>query len=61
VAQFIPRLGATDRLHIFSWAVTPCSTLAKPMRHVQPMPERWREIGVSTDMNAPGALPALRF
>jgi NAD(P)-dependent dehydrogenase (short-subunit alcohol dehydrogenase family) len=23
--------------------------------------ERWREISVSTDVNAPGALPALRF
>ena len=47
-------------LRISCWAVTPSSALARPRRPAQPMPNAG-EVSVSTDVNDPGLLPALRF
>jgi len=62
VAQVILRLAASDRLpaHLLigSDAVRYAGE-AEAARAADA--ERWREISVSTDFNAPGTLPALRF
>ena len=62
VAQVIFRLAASDRLpaHLLigSDAVRYAAE-AEAARAADA--ERWREISVSTDFNAPGTLPALRF
>jgi NAD(P)-dependent dehydrogenase (short-subunit alcohol dehydrogenase family) len=62
VAQVILRLAASDRLpaHLLlgSNAVRYAGE-AEAARAADA--EHWREIGVSTDVNAPGSLPALRF
>jgi NAD(P)-dependent dehydrogenase (short-subunit alcohol dehydrogenase family) len=62
VAQVILRLAASDHLpaHLLlgSDAVRYAGE-AEAARAAEA--ERWREISVSTDANAPGALPALRF
>ena len=62
VAQVIIRLAASNRLpaHLLlgSDAVTYAGE-AEVARAADA--DRWREISVSTDVNAPGSLPALRF
>ena len=62
VAQVVLRLAASDHLpaHLLigSDAVRFASEAAAPRAADA---ERWREISVSTDVNAPGSLPALRF
>jgi NAD(P)-dependent dehydrogenase (short-subunit alcohol dehydrogenase family) len=62
VAQVVLRLAASDRLpaHLLlgSDAVLYAGQ-AEAARAADA--ERWREISVSTDVNAPGSLPALRF
>jgi NAD(P)-dependent dehydrogenase (short-subunit alcohol dehydrogenase family) len=62
VAQVVLRLAASDRLpaHLLlgSDAVRYAGEAEAPRAADA---ERWREISVSTDVNAPGSLPALRF
>src|SRR5215831_8248890 len=62
VAQVVLRLAASDRLpaHLLigSDAVKYASE-AEAVRAADA--ERWREMSVSTDVDAPGALPALQF
>ncbi len=62
VAQVVLRLAASDRLpaHLLlgSDAVRYAGQ-AEAARAADA--ERWREISLSTDVNAPGSLPALRF
>ena len=48
-------------LHISCWAVTPLDMRPKPRRRARPDADRWGEISVSTDVNAQGTLPDLRF
>jgi NAD(P)-dependent dehydrogenase (short-subunit alcohol dehydrogenase family) len=62
VAQVILRLAVSDRLHahlLLGSDVVEYSGKAEAMRAADA--ERWREISVSTDVSAPGALPALQF
>jgi NAD(P)-dependent dehydrogenase (short-subunit alcohol dehydrogenase family) len=62
VAQVILRLAASDRLpaHLLLGSdAVQYAGQAEAMRAADA--ERWREISVSTDVNAPGSLPALKF
>jgi len=62
VAQVILRLAASDRLpaHLLLGSdAVQYAGQAEAARAADA--ERWREISVSTDVNAPGSLPALRF
>jgi NAD(P)-dependent dehydrogenase (short-subunit alcohol dehydrogenase family) len=62
VAQVVLRLAASDRLpaHLLLGSdAVQYAGQAEAARAADA--ERWREISVSTDVNAPGSLPALRF
>jgi NAD(P)-dependent dehydrogenase (short-subunit alcohol dehydrogenase family) len=62
VAQVVLRLAASDRLpaHLLLGSdAVQYAGQAEATRAADA--ERWREISVSTDVNAPGSLPALRF
>jgi hypothetical protein len=62
VAQVILRLATSDHLpaHLLLGSdAVQYAAQAEATRAADA--ERWREISVSTDVNAPGALPALRF
>ncbi len=62
VAQVILRLASSDRLptHLLLGSdAVKYAGQAEAARAADA--ERWREISVSTDVNAPGSLPALRF
>ena len=62
VAQVILRLAASDLLpaHLLLGSdAVQYAGQAEAARAAEA--ERWRDISVSTDVNAPGALPALRF
>jgi NAD(P)-dependent dehydrogenase (short-subunit alcohol dehydrogenase family) len=62
VAQVVLRLAAGDRLptHLLLGSdAVQYAGQAEATRAADA--ERWREISVSTDVNAPGSLPALRF
>src|SRR5208282_3724602 len=62
VAQVILRLAASDRLpaHLLLGSdAVQYAGQAEATRAADA--ERWREISVSTDVNAPGAMPSLRF
>jgi NAD(P)-dependent dehydrogenase (short-subunit alcohol dehydrogenase family) len=62
VAQVVLRLAASDRLpaHLLLGSdAVQYAGQAEATRAADA--KRWREISVSTDVNAPGSLPALRF
>jgi NAD(P)-dependent dehydrogenase (short-subunit alcohol dehydrogenase family) len=62
VAQVVLRLAAHDRLpaHLLLGSdAVQYAGQAEASRAADA--ERWREVSVSTDVNAPGSLPALRF
>ena len=62
VAEVVLRLAASDRLpaHLLLGSdAVQYAGQAEAGRAADA--ERWREISVSTDFNAPGPLPALRF
>ena len=62
VAQVVLRLAASDRLpaHLLLGSdAVQYAGQAEAARAADA--ERWREISVSTDVNAPGSLPTLRF
>ena len=62
VAQVVLRLAASDRLpaHLLLGSdAVQYAGQAEAARAADA--ERWREMSVSTDVNAPGSLPALRF
>ena len=62
VAQVVLRLAASDRLpaHLLLGSdAVQYAGQAEATRAADA--ERWREVSVSTDVNAPGSLPALRF
>jgi NAD(P)-dependent dehydrogenase (short-subunit alcohol dehydrogenase family) len=62
VAQVVLRLAASDRLpaHLLLGSdAVHYAGQAEAARAAEA--ERWREISVSTDVDAPGSLPALRF
>jgi hypothetical protein len=62
LAQVVLRLAASDRLpaHLLLGSdAVQYAGQAEAARAADA--ERWREISVSTDVNAPGSLPALRF
>jgi hypothetical protein len=62
VAQVVLRLAASDRLpaHLLLGSdAVQYAGQAEAARAADA--ERWRELSVSTDVNAPGSLPPLRF
>jgi hypothetical protein len=62
VAQVVLRLAASDSLpaHLLLGSdAVQYNAQAEATRTADAV--RWREVSVSTDVNAPGSLPALRF
>jgi NAD(P)-dependent dehydrogenase (short-subunit alcohol dehydrogenase family) len=62
VAQVVLRLAASDRLPAHLLLGSDAVQYAGEAEAARAAAaERWRDMSVSTDVNAPGALPALRF
>jgi NAD(P)-dependent dehydrogenase (short-subunit alcohol dehydrogenase family) len=62
VAQVILRLAASDHLPAHLLLGSDAAQYAAQAEAARAADaERWRELSLSTDFNAPGALPALRF